>query len=102
MTGKFQRPRVQDKKYLADHDIRVCAFTGQRGNDSEAVVAMHVGTYGKGIKSDDEVIFVLNRFHAHGHQTSEIRMIRENAPDWLLREAFKAWAREQYKDWKNS
>ncbi len=26
-------------------------------------------------------------------------MYRDNAPDWLIREALRAYAREQYQEW---
>lgn len=100
MTGKFCRTRVTDRKYLDWLRDQPCIFTGQSATDNESVVPMHIGTYGKAQKSDDEALPAINWFHQAAHNRGEISYIRENAPDWLLREAMRAYAREWYREWK--
>jgi hypothetical protein len=39
--------------------------------------------------------------HNLAHTTGEITMLRREAPDWLIREAFRAYAREMYRKWKD-
>jgi hypothetical protein len=76
--------------------------------------------------SDDECIPLLNRFHLKGHDTGEITNLRkllpdevltsafnllegayggdwtrETAPDDVLREALRLYAKELYKSWKS-
>lgn len=92
---------VRDKSYREWLKTQPCILTGQLGNDTEVVDPCHIGTLGKGIKSpDNECLPVLHRFHAEGHGKGEISMFRKRAPDWLLREALRAYARELYRQWK--
>lgn len=84
---------IRDRKYLEWLHSQPCIIAGIRGE----VDPMHIGTAGKGLKSsDDEALPILHRYHAEAHQKGEISMFRKHAPDWLLREAFRAYAREQY------
>lgn len=96
------RPIIRDQKYLDYLKTQPCILTGIRGhNDRETVDPIHIGTAGKGLKrSDDETLPVIHRLHALGHQKGEISMLRQHAPDWLLREAFRAYARQLYREWK--
>jgi len=78
-----------------------CVITGRYGNEMETVDPMHIGTGGKGLKiGDDMAIPVTHSLHALAHQKGEVSMLREFAPDWLIREAFRAYARELYREWK--
>ena len=91
---------VPDRKYLNWLRTEPCIITGLRGTEAETVDPAHVGTYGKGMKSDDEALPLLHRFHGDGHQSGEMSMWRERIPNWLLREALRAYARERYREWK--
>ena len=92
---------IRDPKYIEHIKSQTCILTGYSGSDCDAIDPMHIGTLGKGIKSsDDEVIPALHSLHQIGHQNGEITMIRNTAPDWLLREALRAYAREEYRKWK--
>ena len=93
---------VRDRKYLDYLREQPCILTGRVGHpEIESVDPMHIGTAGKGVKSsDDEALPVIHHLHARGHESGEISMLREVAPDWLLREAFRAYAREQYREWR--
>lgn len=94
---------VRDRKYLDFLRTQSCILTGYSATEDMAIDPMHLGTAGKGLKSgDDECLPVVHYLHAQGHQAGEISMLRANAPDWLLREVFRAYAREQYLVWKKS
>ena len=100
-TGAQPKPeRVEDRDYLDYLQTQRCVLTGQYGNEYETVDPAHIGTYARGRKTDDEALPMLHRFHAKGHNSGEISMLRENAPDDLLRAAFRALAREMYREWK--
>ena len=91
---------IRDKKYLKSLRSQTCILTGFRVDDYETVDPCHIGTAGKGLKSsDDEALPICHSLHLEGHQSGEISMLRKHAPDWLLREAFLAYARQAYKDW---
>lgn len=93
---------VRDRKYL-DHLRTVpCIITGYATTEHESVVAAHIGTAGKGLKSsDDEALPVRHSIHQECHQNGEMTTLRRLMPDWLLREALRAYAREMYRKWKN-
>ena len=92
---------LRDRAYLNALRDMPCILTGFRATDMEAVDACHIGTAGKGLKSpDSEALPIRHSLHAEGHQTGEASMLRHHAPDWLLRAAFRAYAREQYAAWK--
>ena len=101
VPGPAGRKRVVDRKYLDHLRDEPCILTGMRARPDETVDPMHIGTYGKGMKTDDEALPVLHHFHAEGHQHGEISMLRQYAQDWLVREAFRAYARELYRRWKH-
>lgn len=94
---------LRDRAYLDSLRQEPCIFTGIKPGDCEAVDPMHIGTAGKGLKSgDDEALPVAHWLHVQAHQDGEVSMIREYAPDWLLREAFRAYAREKYRKWRDA
>ena len=73
---------------------------GQVGTFNDDVDPAHVGTYGKGMKTDDEAISCKHSIHHLGHNSGEITEFRKATPDWLFREFLRAYAREQYRAWK--
>lgn len=94
---------IRDEAYLVWLRGERCILTGLPAQARDSVVAMHVGTLGKGIKSsDDETLPILNSLHTLGHQKGEVSMLRSHAPDDVLRAAFRALARERYRAWKES
>jgi len=102
MTGKFDRPIVRDPAYIKHLRKERCLFTGRRATASESVDPMHIGTAGKGIKTDDEAIPALHSIHMESHQHGEISMFRKRLPDSVLREALRAYARSLYQDWEKN
>ena len=93
---------IRNRKYLDWIRQQPCVISGLRGNHFETVDPAHIGTLGKGIKSgDDEVLPLRHSYHVEGHQSGEISMFRKYAPDELIRDALRAYAREQYREWKN-
>jgi len=95
------RTKVVDRKYLDWLRTQPCILTGEAATDFDPVDPMHIGTHGKGAKTDDEALPVAHSLHVSGHQSGEISMLRRKAPDWLIRNAFRAYAREMYWEWKN-
>ena len=94
---------IRDERWLVHLRSEPCLLTGVYGSDYESVVAAHIGTRGRSVKSsDDEAIPLCDRLHKLGHQKGEVTMLRENAPDWLIREAFRAYAREMYREYVRS
>jgi hypothetical protein len=92
---------IRDRAYLDWLRMQPCILTGQRGNDSEAVDPAHIGQAGMGMKAGDDLALpVIHGLHLAMHNEGEIAVIRKHAPDWLLREAFRAYAREQYRLYK--
>ena len=88
---------LRDPAYLVHLRSLPCIITGQRGTDYESVVAAHIGTAGTGIKSPDNWALPLcNRLHQIGHNSGEISMFRREVPDWLLRDALRAYAEQFY------
>jgi hypothetical protein len=97
----LKQPILRDRKYLDWLRRQTCIVTGLRGSEHDAVDPAHIGTLGKGIKSpDDEALPLLHSMHAEAHQHGEISMFRKHAPDWLIRAALRAYARELYRSWK--
>lgn len=94
-----KNPPLRDRKYLDWLRTQRCLFTGQIGE----VDPVHIGTAGRGLKSpDNEALPISHSLHANAHWSGEITMIREFAPDDVLRAAFRALARERYAEWKKS
>lgn len=93
----LKSPPLRDRKYLDRLRGERCVITGLYADESDPVEAMHIGTAGKGLKSpDSEALPVKHSLHALAHQKGEITMFRIHAPDWLIREALRAYAREMY------
>ena len=90
---------LRDPDYLKWLRDQPCLFTGIRAHDMESVVAAHIGTLGRGIKSpDNEVIPVLDWVHSLMHTHGEIGVLRD-FPDDVIRAAFRAYARELYAEY---
>ena len=91
---------IRDRAYLDWLHTEPCIVLGIR---SDSVEPAHIGTLGKGIKSsDDEVLPLSHCLHSRGHNAGEISMFREKLPDYVLREALRAYAREQYRQYLQS
>jgi len=89
---------VRDRTYLDSLRDEPCILTGWRASGEATVDPVHIGTLGKGIKSsDDEALPVWHALHKMGHDHGEMSMFRKHMPDWLIREALRAYAREQYR-----
>lgn len=94
---------LRDEKYLLHLRTRPCLITGLYALPDESVVACHLGTRGRGIKSDDSLALpLLNRFHIMQPQMGEVSMYREHLPDDVFLLCLKAYARELYAEYKES
>lgn len=92
---------LRDRAWLDHLRTEACVITGQKGTADESVVPTHIGTAGKSLKSpDDEALPIKQGIHQQMHSRGEISVLRAMAPDWLLRAAFRAYARELYRAWK--
>lgn len=92
---------LRDRKYLDWLRTQPCVVTGLSGTDDMAVDPAHIGTLGKGIKSpDNHALPLLHSLHAEAHTKGEITVLRRHAPDWLLRDALRAYAEKMYAEWK--
>ena len=90
----------RDPAYLKWLRGEPCIISGTRANVSESVVAAHIGTMGTGIKSHDWwALPMLNSTHQRCHNEGEISVLRMEAPDWLIRAAFRAYAKEIYAEY---
>lgn len=88
---------VRDREYLDWLRGQPCILTGWSATEENAVDPIHIGTLGKGIKSsDDEALPVRHEFHVRGHNEGEVSMFRKHAPDRLIRESLRAYARLLY------
>jgi hypothetical protein len=91
---------VRDRPWLDHLHGERCIITGLRGTADETIDPAHVGAF-KGMKrSDDEALPLIHSLHAEGHRIGEISMWRARMPDWLIREALRAYARQLYAEWK--
>lgn len=91
---------IRDRKYLDYLRTQPCIITGLRGTEDDPVEAAHIGTAGKGLKSsDNEALPLCHSIHAECHQKGEMSTLRRLVPDWLLREALRAYAREMYREY---
>jgi hypothetical protein len=97
MPNRPDKIAVPDKAWLLSLRDQACIFCGRRGDENESVVAAHLGTHGKGIKTADEALPVCNTHHQEMHR-GEITALRRLAPDWLILAAFRAYARQLYAD----
>lgn len=90
---------LRDRAYLDYLRTQRCLFTGQIGG----VDPVHIGTHARGVKSpDNEAIPLAHHLHENGHQKGEVSMLRREAPNDVIRAAFRALAREIYRKWKAS
>ena len=90
---------VRDRKYLDWLHTQPCIITGEYGNDNETIDPAHIGAF-KGMKrGDDETLPMLHRFHKAGHDYAEMATLRQLLPDYILRLALRAYAREMYQAW---
>lgn len=94
---------LRDRKYLDWLRTQPCILSGRSGDGNETVDPMHIGTAGVSMKSpDNEALPVLHSYHANeGHQSGEVSMLRRRMPDWLIRDALRAYAREMYQEYLN-
>lgn len=102
MTPLRQRqPRLRDQKYLDWLKTQPCICTGLRGSDWEGVDPAHLGTAGRGMKSDDrDALPLIHHLHLMQSAIGEAAMWRTYLPDDVLMAALKAYARERYEEWK--
>lgn len=92
---------IKDRKYLDYLREQPCIITGLRSSEYEAVDPAHIGTAGKGLKTDDEALPLLHSIHAECHRRGEMTVLREKLPNNVLRAALRALAREGYREWRN-
>lgn len=97
----MKQPILRDRPYLDWLRTQPCLVTGWRATEYEAVDPCHIGQLGMGVKSpDDEAIPLKHSLHTDMHNRGEMTVLRERAPDWLLRDAFRALARQMYTGYK--
>lgn len=97
----LKQPILRDRAYLTALRDQPCILTGFHATDMEGVDPAHIGTLGRGVKSpDNEVLPIRHSLHHEMHQRGECTVLREHAPDWLLRAMARAYARELYAEWK--
>ncbi len=93
---------LRDEKWLLHLRTVPCLISGLYAHNNESVIACHLGTRGRSIKSsDNEVLPLLNRYHVLQPQMGEMSMYREHLPDDVLLLCLKAYARALYKEWKD-
>jgi hypothetical protein len=98
----LKQPILRDRAYLDWLRTQPCILTGLHATDRNAVDPCHIGTAGKGLKSpDNEALPISHLLHVQAHQSGEVSMLRRCAPDWLIRAAFRAYARELYAEHKD-
>jgi hypothetical protein len=93
---------IRNRKYLDYLRSQPCVLTGLSGSDFDAIDPMHIGTAGKGIKSDDsEALPVLHSIHQDMHQRGEVTVLLEHLANnkRLLRDMARAYARQEYERW---
>lgn len=89
---------VRDKKYLLFVRTCRCLVTGRRGDGREAVDPCHIGTAGKGLKSDDcHVIPLLHSVHVRCHQHGEISTLQELLSDSVLLAVTSCYYQQLYR-----
>ena len=101
MAANPKQAPLRDREYLDYLRTERCLFTGMKGSYEDPIDPCHVGTRGKALKSgDDETLPLKHSVHVHLHQHGEVSGLRNGAPDWLIRAAFRAFARELYAAYK--
>ncbi len=97
MTAVPKTKAVKDRPYLDSLRDERCIITGQYGTADNPVEPCHIGTAGKGLKTDDEALPMLHTIHARAHAEGEMSTLLRCIPHWLLREALRAYARQIYR-----
>jgi uncharacterized membrane protein len=93
----LKTPPLRDRAYLDSLRDEPCIITGRRGEVDPA----HIGTAGRGIKNrDDWALPISHAIHVEMHQHGEITVLRQMAPDYVLRMAFQALAERMYREAK--
>lgn len=90
---------VRDRKYLDYQHTQRCLITGRYGSENHTVDPAHIGAFRGMKRGDDETLPLLHCFHASGHDHGEMSMFRQELPDYVLRMALRALAREMYQDY---
>jgi len=94
---------LRDRKYLDWLRTQRCIVTGRYASEYDAVDPCHLGVSGIAMKSpDDEVLPMLHSIHVISHQTGEVSTQRRSIPDDVLMSALRAYAREMYREWKET
>lgn len=97
-----KRPPLRDPKFLEHQRTQPCLVCGQSAHDGLSVVAAHIGTAGRGVKSSDaETIPLCTICHDECHQHGEMTTLSKRIELGTQREFLRAWAREQHKEWKD-
>jgi hypothetical protein len=95
-----KKPPLRDKAYLLHQRDQRCLVCGRESTDNLSVVAAHIGTAGRGLKSgDDETIPLCHYHHSQAHQFGETGYLLSQISSTIWREALRAWCREQYQQW---
>lgn len=98
----FPKPStIRDRDYLDALRDMPCIVTGHKATDWLAIDPSHIGTKGRGVKSDDCHALPL-RHDLHGllHSKGEASFWREHLPDDVLLLCLKAYAKQNYEEWK--
>lgn len=97
----FKQEILRDETWIKHLRTERCLFTGQYASENDAVDPFHIGSYGRSMKSpDNEVLPILHSLHVLSHNSGEVSFLRNQSPDDVLREAFRALARQHYLSWK--
>lgn len=98
----FPKPQaMRDPEYLLHLRTEPCIVSGHRATEWLAVDPSHVGSRGRGIKSDDSLALPIRHdLHVELHQHGEVSFYRKNLPDDVLMLCVKAYCREKYREWK--
>lgn len=96
--------RLRDQKWMDYLKTQPCILTGVWPTEYEGTDAAHIGTAGKGLKGDDNTCLpIAHSIHAGLFPSrGEITTIRTMADDDLIRLMSQAYARELYREWKES
>lgn len=93
---------VRDKKWLLHLRGQPCIFSCHTGDENQSVVAHHIGGGGMGMKASDGLALpMLQKYHTQVHQHGEASTYRKLLSDSTLIAMARAYAREQYAEWKN-
>lgn len=98
----FKTPVIRDKPYLKYVRSLPCIITGREGEDIDPAHISY-GRYSQAKSGDDLVLPLWNLEHMKQHQTGEVKywLIQANESPRLMMEWLKAYAREQYREYKS-